>query len=189
MRKTDYSKSYKKKLVQQIVFSDMKQRGLSKLVGLAGPNINDYLSFAKEMGIKQAEVYERDPVNLIYQMQDFKPPIKTTVKYQDVYTADVYQDVLYDLDFCCTIKNAEEHIKKFRNNAIITLALRGVGLIPTLRRFSKILTGYSRPFIFENFYETEHYKVHRLSLQHINKNYMVYQYRDTTSMIVIKPHF
>jgi len=112
MRKTDYSKAHNKKLVQQIVFDDFKRRGINKLIGLAGPNITDYLSFVKSKGIKHAEVYERDYVNLIYQMADFKPPIKTVVKYQDIYTADLYQDVLYDLDFCCTIKNAAPHIQR-----------------------------------------------------------------------------
>ncbi len=60
MKKLDYSKAYRKKLVQQVVFDDFKERGITKLVGLAGPNITDYLSFVKSKGIKQAEVYERD---------------------------------------------------------------------------------------------------------------------------------
>ena len=186
MRKTNYSNSYRKKIVQQIVFDNFKQRGMTKLVGLAGPNITDYLSFVKSKGIKQAEVYERDYVNLIYQMQDFKPPIKTVVKYQDIYAADLHQDVIYDLDFCCTIKNAEEHIKKFKNNAIITLALRGVGLMPTLKRFCKLVSDY-KPEISLNIFENNNYKMHMLHL--VNKTYMVYQYRDTAPMIVIKPNF
>jgi hypothetical protein len=187
IRKTDYSKSYKKKVVQQIVFSDMKQRGLSRLVGLAGPNITDYLSFAKQMGIKQAEVYERDYVNLIYQMHDFKPPIKTTVKYQDVYAADVYQDVLYDLDFCCTIKNAEDHIKKFKSNAIITLALRGIGLKPTIKRFCKIVSKL-KPEIKLNVAVTNSYKQHIINFAN-EQSYTLFEYRDTSPMLTIKPNF
>lgn len=187
MRKTDYSKSYKKKIVQQIVFSDMKQRGMSRLIGLAGPNITDYLSFAKSMGIKQAEVYERDYVNLIYQMQDFKPPIATTVKYQDIYTADLYQDVLYDLDFCCTIKNAEYHIKKFKNNAIITLSLRGVGLKPTVKRFCKLVSKL-KPTITFDVKVTDAYKQHTVFFDKL-QSYTLFEYRDTSPMLTIKPNF
>lgn len=188
MRKTDYSKSYKKKLVQQIVFDDFKQRGLNKLVGLAGPNITDYLSFVKSKGIKQAEVYERDYVNLIYQMSDFKPPIKTTVKYQDIYTAELKQDVIYDLDFCCTIKNAKDHIKKFKNHpSIITLALRGIGFKETVKRFCKIVSNL-KPTITLNVKVTDNYKEH--SVFFTNKlNYSLFEYRDTTPMLVIKPNF
>lgn len=185
--KVDYSKAYRKKLVQKVVFDDFKQRGFTKLIGLAGPNISDYLSFAKSKGIKQAEVYERDHVNLIYQMQDFKPVIKTIVKFQDVYNADVRDDVIYDLDFCCTIKNAVPHIRKFKKNAIITLALRKIGLMPTLKKFSKIVSKV-KPDIQLNVEINKNYKVHLL---HFGKtiSYTAYQYFDTTPMLLIKPNF
>jgi hypothetical protein len=184
--KIDYTKAYRKKLVQQIVFDDFKQRGMTKLVGLAGPNITDYLSFVKSKGIKQAEVYERDYVNLIYQMSDFKPPIKTTVKYQDILHADIQENVIYDLDFCCTIKNAEQHIKKFKHNAIITLALRKIGLMPTLKKFCKIVSKV-KPDIHLNVEVTPNFKVHLLSFG--NQSYTAYQYHDTTPMLLIKPNF
>lgn len=186
MKKLDYTKAYRKKLVQQMVFDEFKERGMTKLVGLAGPNITDYLSFVKSKGIKQAEVYERDYVNLIYQMQDFKPTIKTTVKYQDILNADVQEGVIYDLDFCCTIKNAAPHIKKFKNNAIITLALRKIGLMPTLKKFCKIVSNL-KPEIKLNVQVTDNYKVHLLIFG--EQSYTVYQYHDTTPMCLIKPNF
>jgi hypothetical protein len=186
INKIDYSKSYKKKLVQNIVFNDFKERGIKKLVGLAGPNITDYLSLVKSKGIKQAEIYERDYTNLIYQMQDFRPSIKTTVKYQDILHADVQEGVIYDLDFCCTIDSAEEHIKKFKKNAIITLALRGVGLIPTLEKFCELVNDF-KSSIQLNVYKTENFKMHVLHFEKIS--YTVYHYCDTSPMIVIKPNF
>lgn len=186
IRKTDYSKSYRKKLVQQIVFDDFKQRGMTKLVGLAGPNITDYLTFVKSKGIKQAEVYERDFVNLIHQMADFKPPIKTKVLYQDILHADLQQDVIYDLDFCCTINSAEPHIKKFKNNAIFTLALRGVGLMPTLERFCKLVSKIKSD-IHINVHQTDNFKMHLLYFG--KQSYTVYHYCDTSPMVVIKPNF
>jgi|APGre2960657404_1045060.scaffolds.fasta_scaffold15817_5 hypothetical protein len=186
MNKLDYSKAYRKKLVQNVVFDDFKERGITKLIGLAGPNITDYISFVKSKGIKQAEVYERDYVNLIYQMADFKPSIKTTVKYQDILQANVNDNVIYDLDFTCTIKNAEKHIRKFKNNAIITLALRKIGLMPTLKKFCKIVS-HLKPEIKLNLEITPNYKVHLLDFG--EKSYTVYQYFDTTPMCLIKPNF
>jgi predicted transcriptional regulator len=185
-RKIDYSKSYKKKIVQQIVFDSFKERGFTQLIGLAGPNITDYLSFVKSKGIKQAEVYERDYINLIYQMQDFKPPIKTTVKYQDILHADIKENVIYDLDFCCTITNAEEHIKKFKKNAIFTLALRGIGLVPTLERFCELVSKI-KSNIHLNVHQTPNFKMHLLYFE--KTSYTVYHYCDTSAMIVIKPNF
>ena len=168
------------------MFSDFKERGISKLVGLAGPNITDYLSFVKSNGIKQAEIYEKDYVNLIHQMKSFKPPIETTVLYQDVYHADVYQDVIYDLDFCCSIKNAAPHIKKFKSNAIITLALRKVGLMFTLKKFCKLVSKV-KPVIKLNVEVNSNFKKHILVLG--KQSYTAYQYHDTTSMVLIKPNF
>jgi hypothetical protein len=187
MRKVDYTKAYRKKIIQDLVFDDFKSRGLSKIIGLAGPNITDYLTFAKSKGIKQAEIYEKDSMNLLYQIADFRPPIKTKVLYQDILHANVQENVLYDLDFTCTIKNAEQHIKKFKNNAIITLALRKIGLMPTLKKFCKLVSNLT-PEITLNIQVNPNYKVHLVNFGK-EKSYTVYQYFDTTPMCMIKPNF
>ena len=184
--KIDYTKAYKKKVVQQIVFDDFKQRGMTKLVGLAGPNITDYLSFVKSKGIKSAEIYENNYGNLLYQMQNFKSPIQTTINYQDVYFANDEQHVIYDLDFCCSIKNAAPHIKKFKKNAIVTLALRGIGLMPTLKQFCKLVSKLKPEFEL-NVEVTSNFKRHLVHLG--NQSYTAYQYSDTTPMVLIKPNF
>jgi len=182
--KRDYTTAYKKKAVQQVVFTELKQHGFKKLIGLAGPNITDYLSFTKKYGIKQAEVYESDFTNMLYQMRNFRPPIKTKVNFQDIYHAPVYQDVVYDLDFCCTIKYADLHIKKFKENkSIITLALRGLGLKETVKRFCKLVSKL-KPNIQYNVEVNSNYKKHIISF---NKDvvYNLYEYRDTTQMLTI----
>ena len=119
-------------------------------------------------------------------MKNFKPPIETTVLYQDVYHADVYQDVIYDLDFCCSIKNAAPHIKKFKSNAIVTLALRKVGLMFTLKKFCKLISKV-KPIIKLNVEVNSNFKKHILVLG--KQSYTAYQYYDTTSMVLIKPNF
>ena len=186
--KSDYTHSFKKKIVQSIVFSDIKQQGFQKLIGLAGPNITEYLHFAKKQGIKQAEVYEKDFAHMLYQMNSFKPPIKTSVLYQDIYYAPVYQDVVYDLDFCCTIKNAAHHIKKFKDvTSIITLSIRGVGLIFTIKKFCKIISKM-KPKINLNIEVTSAYKKHNICFEG-GKSYTLYEYRDTSPMLTIQPNF
>lgn len=184
MHKLDYSKSYNKKQVQQVVYSGVKQLKFKNLIGLAGPNITDYLTFVKSKGIKHAEVYEKDYTSMLYQMKDFRPPISTKVNFQDVYDAPVYQDVIYDLDFCCTIKNAEHHIKKFKQNkSIITLALRGIGLKQTVKRFCKLVSKL-KPEITFNVHVCSNYKKHSIRFDK-ETVYTLYEYRDTTPMLTI----
>lgn len=186
MRKLDYSDSINKKIVQKIVFNDIKNKKINQLVGLAGPNITDYLSFVKSFGIRTAEIYEKDYVNMLYQMRDFSPPIQTTVTYQDIYYAGVQQNTVYDLDFCCTIINAENHIKKFKDNAIITLSLRYVGLMETLKRFCKLVSRLKADIQLE-VEVTQAYKLHKIIFS--DKSYNCYQYRDTSPMLTISPIF
>lgn len=187
MRKTDYSKSYRKKIVQEIVFNDMKQRGISKLVGLAGPNITDYLSFAKSKGIKHAEVYEKDYINLLYQMRDFRPPIKTVVNYQDIYYANNNENTLYDLDFTCCVYKAAPHIKKFKQNAIITLSIRPIGFKETINKFCKLITPL-KPKVTFNVLQDGNYNLHKIDWAN-GKSYNCYEYRDTVPMLTFKPNF
>ena len=182
MRKTDYSKSYNKKIVQEIVFNQLKNKKLNKLIGLAGPNIKTYMSFVKSKGIKQAEIYERDYVNLLYQMRDFNPPIKTTVLYQDIYAADLYQDTMYDLDFTCCINEAAPHIKKFKDNSIITISIRPIGFESTIKKFCNIIS-HIKPKIFLNALVNNYYKLHKIEWK--NQSYHLYEYRDTTPMLTI----
>ena len=184
--KRDYTKAYKKKLIQEIVFKE-KNPEINKLIGLAGPNITDYLHFCKSHGIKQAEIYENAYTNIIYQMQDFKPPISTMVMYQDIYEANLVQDVVYDLDFCCTIRNAEKHIKKFKDVPnIVTLSLRGISLKETIKRFCKTISKLKPEIIFD-VASNKDYKHHIIKYDHstFQKTFKLFQYRDTSPMLII----
>ena len=182
MRKTDYTKSHNKKLVQEIVFNHIKKKGINNLVGLAGPNISDYLSFVKSKGVKRAEIYERDPVNLLYQMRDFNPSIKTTVLYQDIYAAGLYQNTVYDLDFTCCINEAAPHIRKFKENSIITISIRPIGFENTIQKFCSLISRLT-PKVLLNKVVTEFYKLHTIEWE--DQSYSLYEYRDTTPMLTI----
>lgn len=187
MFKTSYTNSIKKKAVQEVVFRDAMKRKFRKVVGLAGPNITDYLSFLKGKGIKEAEIYEKDCRQLVNQFIDFSPIISTSVQFGDIISADsTDKKTLYDLDFCCTIKNAKQHIRKFKSNAIITLAIRGVGLKSTVKQFCKLVSK-EKPKVEWNKTSTTMYKVHTISFS--DQSYTCYQYRDTSCMLTIKPNF
>jgi hypothetical protein len=187
MVKTTYESSFHKKVVQNIVFKDFKMRKFKKLIGLAGPNISSYLLFIKKMGIKQAHIYENNNEQIINQVLDFKPIIPTTVIFEDILNAPVKDDTIYDLDFCCSILNAREQIKKFKNNAIITLSIRPFGLKKTINEFCKLISK-NKTVINYNTKITNSYKMHLIILSN-KKIYECYQYRDSTSMLTIKPQF
>lgn len=187
-RKNDYSLSFNKKAVQHTIFNQYKSQRFKKLVGLAGPNINDYFSFLKSKGIKQAEVYEYDISKLAIQLSKYQPVIKSEIKYQDIYHADPdRKDTVYDLDFCCSIRNAAKHVKKFTCNVVVTLSIRPIGLKKTIKKFAKLVDGTLNP----EFYlvevvsaKTGSFKIYRLNTD--TRKYQCYIYKDSMPMLTIQ---
>jgi len=184
MIKTDYTHSPKKRVVQSLVFKQAI-KGKNKLIGLAGPNINNYLKFIKQMGIQVVDIYESHPMQLLLQMLDYKASfnVKTRVQNTDIYNAPANEkDTLYDLDFDCSILLVKKHIKKFIENSIITLAIRPVGVQKTLSIFSKLVSR-EKPHIELNVQNTKDYTLHKVVFP--SKTYLCYQYRDKSNMITI----
>jgi len=186
--KTDYSSAVRKKLVQSEVYRDIRKMGYNRVIGLAGPNITTYLQTMKERGIHSAEVYEFNRGQLLLQMKGFNPVIPTRVCFDDILEADAQQKkTLYDLDFCCSIRKAKEHIKKFGKSAIITLALRPDSLMTTLKQFCKLIDKSAHPVIEldQAKMKDKGYKLHKLKIN--RSKYECYQYFDTFPMVTIKP--
>lgn len=186
--KTDYSNAVRKHLVQSEIYKDIKKQGYNRVIGLAGPNISMYLQAMKERGIHSAEVYEFNRGQLLRQIEDFNPVIRTRVCFDDILNAEAgHKKTLYDLDFCCSIRKAKEHIRKFGKSSIITLALRPDSLKSTLKQFCKLIDKTATPVII---YDTEKmktkgYKLHIVKLNRLK--YQCYQYFDTFPMVTIKP--
>lgn len=181
--KTSYEKSVNKRTLQTDIFSSVRGR-FKHLVGLGGPNINDYLGLVKKAGIKTSQIYENNAGQLLIQASTFKPVISTQVIYGDIIQAETgLKNTLYDLDFCFSIKNAEEHIEKFRHDCtLITLALRPVDMETTIRKYIKALTGaktYSCNFVRK----TKAYSEYVIRVK--SKLLRCYVYRDSSPMIVI----
>lgn len=182
-KKTSYLHSINKRIVQKEIFSNLKKRKLYKVIGLGGPNITDYLSLLHDFKVVQAEIYEYDISKIALQLQNYKPIIESEVIYGDVLYAEPNKsNTFYDLDFCCSIKNAAKHIKKFTNNVCYTLSIRPVGLEKTIKQFSKLVDSTKNP-VFTLIKSNSEYKFY--SLKTDTKKYDCYVYRDTTPMLTI----
>jgi hypothetical protein len=112
-----------KAAVRDFLFSFFAHLQLNKIVGLAGPNIQDYISFLKSKGFTEFEIYEMDKLTAIHQLTNLNERI--TLKLGDIINASADElNTLYDLDYCVTVRHMHEHIAKFKNNFIMTFARR-----------------------------------------------------------------
>lgn len=186
--KNDYSLSFNKRAVQSLVFRSFKDQKIKKLVGLGGPNIRNYLLFLKSQGIRHAEIYEHDISKMAIQLTNYRPVIESQIRYQDIFHAEANRpDTLYDLDFCCTIRSAANHVHKFTNNVIITLSIRPVGLNKTIKEFAKLVDRTSNPeFYLVDTITNKFGKFKLYKLTTSKHSYNCYVYKDTTPMLTIK---
>ena len=120
--KTSYSDSVNKKKLREFLINKFT---FESVTGLAGPDINDYIQYLKSKGCKKFEIYENNPSIIVKQLSELNTPADISLKYGDILSADNSEpNTLYDLDFCSTIKNMKEYIKKFKNNFIMTFSMR-----------------------------------------------------------------
>jgi len=122
-----------KAAVREFLFSFFQHAQLNKIVGLAGPNIQDYLNFLKSKGFNEFEIYEMDKITAIHQLTHLNG--RVALKLGDILNANPNEpNVLYDLDYCVTVRHMKEHIARFKNNFIMTFARR-VPLTETIGTF------------------------------------------------------
>jgi hypothetical protein len=188
--KTDYSQSKNKRAVQDAIFNLYDGHKFNRVVGLAGPNITDYLQMMNQYGIKTAEIYENDISQLVIQMNRFSPVMKSEIIFSDIIAAKPNQPhTLYDLDFCCSINNATEHIKKFSSDdaVITTLSIRPVGFMHTILKYSELIDRKSSPII-EFLGKTSNHlgKFRAYQLTTGSKKFMCYLYKDSAPMVTIQ---
>lgn len=104
------------------------------IVGLAGPDINEYLEKRISHGYKNFQIFENDATTAVTQLLTLK---KTPINlvYGDILEADADKpNTLYDLDFCASVRYLTDHIAKFKNNFIMTFSTR-VGVQETIDTF------------------------------------------------------
>lgn len=124
-----YLNSKNKRVAREFLFSKLKG---DNIIGLAGPNINEYLEWCNKF--KNVEIWEKDNKILLHQFSTIHTSKKVEFHFGDIITAEPQQNTVHDLDFCCTIKNISNEIKKF-NNYIMTFSLRGVSQDVTIHTF------------------------------------------------------
>jgi hypothetical protein len=182
--KSDYTTSLNKKAVQNDIFKRVRKKNFTKVVGLGGPNITQYLQFLKSYGIKYADIYENDRFHILLQISSFKPVINTNVHFNDIICHKMQKDdTLYDLDFCSSIYTLRDAVKKFRKNSIFTFSARPIGVETTITEFFKCFHSKAKPKITYNYKISKEFKIHKAQWK--NKTYMCYVYKDTTPMLTI----
>ena len=175
MKKT-YVNSKNKKAVRDFLID---QFTFNEVVGLPGPDINEYVQYFQSRGVNSFEMYEDSKLTLIQQIRILRTSSKLCIKHTDILKADASRkNVLYDLDFCKTARYMQEHIAKFKENFIMTFARR----IPDEETISTF---------FEARKEQILKTVEKLTpLKHTvfttnNGKYILVNYRDTSNMCCI----
>jgi len=182
--KSDYTLAKNKKAVQNDIFKRAQKKNFTKVVGLGGPNITQYLQFLKSYGIKHADIYENDRFHILLQISSFKPVISSKVHFEDITNAQVKQEkTLYDMDFCCSVVTVTESIKKFKDNSIFTFSIRPMGIESTINEFFKSMRNNAKPKITYNYKVNKQFKIHKIMWN--SNRYFCYIYKDTVPMMTL----
>jgi len=132
MTKGTYKDAKNKKKIRDFLFSFYTT---NSIIGLPGPDINDYIKFLKDRGYNDIELWENDISVLGHQLTQIKTPL--VIKFGNILNATERKDVLLDLDYCSTVRSLKDHIKKFKSNFIMTFSLRPVSYKETITTFFK----------------------------------------------------
>ena len=147
-----------------------------QVVGLAGPDINEYISFLKNKGCESFEIYERDMPTLVKQLSTLKESA-VHLKYDDILKADANKEnTLYDLDFCVSVRYMKDYISKFKDNFIMTFSTR-IGVQETINRFFE-----AREEQIASYIEYSSPIKHTIFKTQQDTNYLFTRYRDTSGM-------
>lgn len=182
MRKLSYEGSVKKKAVQRVIYDSIRNK-FDHLIGLGGPDLPDYLKLVQGAGIKDAIIYEFNAEQLLIQASKRNRILPTRVVYGDIIKAECKQfSTFYDLDFCCSVKSAIEHIKKFKDDScIFTFSLRPLSLHETISQYVEAITGKKRyKVIFLDEYDS--YKQYYIRTK--DNIISAFTYKDSVPMIV-----
>jgi hypothetical protein len=181
--KESYKDSKRKKIVQKEVYKEIKGK-YTHLIGLGGPDLNEYLKLAKYAGIKNALIYEFNVDQLLIQASKPINTLSTRVIFGDIYQSPCkMKDTFYDFDFCCSVKTAQEHIKKFKNDPVLfTFSIRPLGLNNSIKLYvSSVQKSYK--YNLELIKVNPFFRKYQLNLK--DSVQTVYIYRDSVPMLVI----
>ena len=125
MTKSSYLEAKNKIKVRDKILSSLPKT-VNTVVGLPGPDINEYIDKMSSYGIKRFILYEKDPLVMLHQLSRLKRDC--TYLYGDINEFQIPTNsnhILFDLDYCCNITTIMNQVNKFAlTNYIITLSLR-----------------------------------------------------------------
>jgi len=172
-RKKTYVDSYNKKIVREFILQRFQ---FESIVGLAGPDINDYLHHLETKGCKEFEIYENNSMVALQQLAKVKTKSKLSIVCGDILDANPYKpNTLFDLDFCASVRFLQEHIAKFKDNFIMTFSTR-IGLQETIDTFFKA----RKETVLKE--ENINYPLPHTVYTTENGNYLFIKYFDTSAM-------
>jgi hypothetical protein len=133
MTKENYLDAANKKAVREFLFSFFK---FTNIIGLGGPNINEYINWCKSKGYKDIEIWENTPDVAMRQLMAIKHPVR--MRFGNILEAEPNRiNTLYDLDYCCTVRYMKDHLAKFNDNFIMTFSRR-IKDAETIKTFFKV---------------------------------------------------
>ena len=133
MTKLTYKEAKNKQAVRNLLFSYFNKESI---IGLAGPDINEYLSWCKKNGYKKVEIWENNQEIMLSQLSKIKTKLPIHYKFGDIINADLKSDCVYDLDYCGSVVSLHEHAIKFKSQRfVMTFSTRPVGISETINRF------------------------------------------------------
>lgn len=173
--KATYLDATNKHAVREFLFSFFKY---NNIIGLAGPNVNEYINWCKSKGYNNIEIWENTPDVAMHQLMNIKHPVR--MRFGNILEAEPDRiNTLYDLDYCVTARYMKEHISKFKDNFIMTFSRR-IKDAETVKTFfksrkEKVITSIEmyNPF-HHTFYETNN-----------GSRYIFVNYRDTSNMCCV----
>lgn len=134
MIKSTYKNSEEKRKRREFLFSFFADKQLDKIIGLGGPDINDYISFCKSKGYNEIEIWENDFSIVCHQLRTLRAN-RVHLKFGNIGNAvPDDKNVLYDLDYCVSVRHMKEQIARFKNNFIMTFSTR-IGVQETIDGF------------------------------------------------------
>ena len=177
MTKPTYVKAVKKKTAREFVFSHFN---VDSIIGLAGPDINEYAEWCNEKGFKNIEVWENNTGVMLSQLSKLSTNIPIVYKFGDIIQSESKPNSLYDLDYCGTASSVYDHLAKFKNEKfIMTFSVRKIGVDNTVNLFFKT----RKEKIISNVSYLE--PIEHNIIKTVFGQYLVVKYFDTMAMITI----
>jgi hypothetical protein len=175
--KSTYIGAIGKKEARKFLFSFFKEKSI---VGLAGPDIEEYISWCKDNGIENIEIWENDAMTMFNQLAKLPKNSKVIYNFGDIYNASTKKDTVYDFDYTCTVPTVRNHIKKFKDERfVMTFCARKIGQQITIEEFF-----YGRREKITNQVENIN-PVKHWAIKTYYGNYIVVPYFDTIPMLSI----